>query len=192
MRNWGKKKKRTESGRLIERKEEKNQEWKIQRNKGIMWSAYNKDTKSSWRRQYVGRRASCQRFNLKREELLAVINVSYRERKSRWRKFLFNNSTVTSHTKRISYQKKKKEDQDTRRRIKTEGSYRNSTTHAWAAGNPRAREAKCWGSKLTTAQGPKKKNNTGLSYDEERKKERRKGWESPKDWGPKTHEGKRL
>ena len=64
-------------------KEKRDQEWKIQRNKGIMRSAYNKDTKSSWRKQYVGRHASCQRFNLKREELLAVINVSYGERKSR-------------------------------------------------------------------------------------------------------------
>ena len=53
----------------------------------------------------MGRRASCQRFNLKRDELLAVINVSYGERKSRWRKFLFHNSTVTSHIKRTSYKK---------------------------------------------------------------------------------------
>ena len=29
------------------------------------------------------RRASCQRFNSKRKELLAVVNVSYGERKSR-------------------------------------------------------------------------------------------------------------
>ena len=55
----------------------------------------------------MGRRASCQRFNLKRDELLAVINVSYGEHKSRWRKFLFHNSTVTSHIKRTSYKKKK-------------------------------------------------------------------------------------
>ena len=92
------------------------------------------------------RRASCQRFNLKREELLAVINVSYEERKSRRRKFSFHNSTATSHIKRRSYKQKEKEglgyrrpkikDQDTRKRIKTRGSYRNSTTHAWAAGNP--------------------------------------------------------
>ena len=52
------------------------------------------------------RRANCQRFNLKRKELLAVINVSYGERKSRWRKFSFYNSTVTSHIKRTSYKKK--------------------------------------------------------------------------------------
>ena len=53
------------------------------------------------------RRAGCQRFNLKREELLAVINVSYGERKSRWRKFSFHNSTTMSHIKRRSYKKKK-------------------------------------------------------------------------------------
>ena len=72
-------KRRTESGRLIGRKEERDQGWKVRRNKEIMRS---KDTKSNWRRQYMGRRASCQRFNSKRKELLAVINVSYRERKS--------------------------------------------------------------------------------------------------------------
>ena len=92
------------------------------------------------------RRASCQRFNLKRQELFTVINVSYGERKSRWRKFSFHNSTAMSHIKRRSYKQKEKEglgyrrpkikDQDTRKRIKTRGSYRNSTTHAWAAGNP--------------------------------------------------------
>ena len=82
----------------------------------------------------MGRRASCQRFNLKREELLAVINVSYGERKSGWRKFLFHNSTITSHIKRTSYKKKKM--------IKTGGSYRNSTTHMWVAGIPRAQGAK--------------------------------------------------
>ena len=100
------------------------------------------------------RRASCQRFNLKREELLVVINVSYRECKSRWRKFSFHNSTATSHIKRRSYKKKKRgggagyrrpkiRDQGTRRRIKIVESYRNSTTHAWAASNPRAWRAKC-------------------------------------------------
>ena len=60
------------------------------------------------------------------------------------------NSTVTSHVKK----KKKKqaakkgrggggEGQDILRRIKIKGSYKNSTTHAWATGNPRARGAKC-------------------------------------------------
>ena len=150
-----------------------------------MWSAYNKDTKSSWRRQYVGRRASCQRFNLKRDELLAVINVSYGEHKSRWRKFLFHNSTVTSHIKRTSYKKKrmgaryrrpKIKDQDTRRMIKIGGSYRNSTTHVWVAGNPRVRGAKCWGSKLITAQGLTKNNTLGHPV-MKKGKERRKGWE---------------
>ena len=92
------------------------------------------------------RRAGCQRFNLKREELLAVINVSYEERKSRRRKFSFHNSTATSHIKRRSYKQKKGggpgyrrpkiKYQDTRRRIKTGGSYRNSSTHAWVVGNP--------------------------------------------------------
>ena len=53
------------------------------------------------------RRAGCQRFNLKREELLAVINVSYEERKSRRRKFSFHNSTATSHIKRRSYKQKR-------------------------------------------------------------------------------------
>ena len=53
------------------------------------------------------RRTSCQRFNLKREELLVVINISYGERKSRWRKFSFHNSTATSHIKRRSYKQKK-------------------------------------------------------------------------------------
>ena len=53
------------------------------------------------------RRASCQRFNLKRQELFTVINVSYGERKSRWRKFSFHNSTGTSHIKMKSYKKKK-------------------------------------------------------------------------------------
>ena len=139
-------KRRMESGRLIKRKEKWDQGWKVRRNKEIMRS---KDTKISWRRQYVGRRASCQRFNSKRKELLAVINVNYRERKSRWKKFLSYNSTVTSHVKKTSY--KKGEGQDIWRRIKTKGSYRNSTTHAWAAGNPRARGAKCWGSKSNTA-----------------------------------------
>ena len=43
------------------------------------------------------------RFNLKREELLIVINISYRERKSRWKKFSFHNSTVMSHIKRTRY-----------------------------------------------------------------------------------------
>ena len=100
------------------------------------------------------RHASCQRFNLKREELLAIINVSYGERKSRWRKFSFHNSTTTSHIKRRSYKQKKKggvpgyrrpkiKYQDIRRRIKTRESYRNSTTHAWATDNPRAQGAKC-------------------------------------------------
>ena len=51
------------------------------------------------------RRTSCQRFNLKREELLVVINISYGERKSRWRKFSFHNLTVTSYIKRTSYKK---------------------------------------------------------------------------------------
>ena len=51
------------------------------------------------------RRTNCQRFNLKREELLVVINISYGERKSRWRKFSFHNSTVTSYIKRTSYKK---------------------------------------------------------------------------------------
>ena len=55
----------------------------------------------------MGRRASCQRFNLKREELLTVINVSYEKRKSRWRKFSFHNSTATSHIKMRSYKQKK-------------------------------------------------------------------------------------
>ena len=55
------------------------------------------------------RRASCQRFNLKREELLAIINISYGERKSRWRKFSFHNSIATSHIKRRSYKQKKGE-----------------------------------------------------------------------------------
>ena len=50
---------------------------------------------------------SCQRFNLKRQELFTVINVSYGERKSRWRKFSFHNSTGTSHIKMKSYKKKK-------------------------------------------------------------------------------------
>ena len=139
-------KRRTESGRLIKRKEKWDQRWKVRRNKEIMRS---KDTKISWRRQYVGRRASCQRFNSKRKELLAVINVSYRERKSRWKKFLSYNSTVTSHVKKTSY--KKGEGQDIWRRIKTKGSYRNLTIHMWAEGNSRARGTKCWGSKLTTA-----------------------------------------
>ena len=53
------------------------------------------------------RRTNCQRFNLKREELLAVINVSYGEHKSRWRKFSFHNSIATSHIKRRSYKQKK-------------------------------------------------------------------------------------
>ena len=66
--------------------------------------------------------------------------------------FLFHNLTVTSHIKRTSYKKKrmgaryrrpKIKDQDTRRMIKIGGSYRNSTTHVWVAGNPRARGAKC-------------------------------------------------
>ena len=35
--------------------------------------------------------------------------------------------------------------------------------------------------KINRSPMPKEKNNTGLSCDEERKKERRKGWESPKD-----------
>ena len=54
------------------------------------------------------RRASCQRFNLKRQELFTVINVSYGECKSRWRKFSFHNSTATSHIKMKSYKKKKR------------------------------------------------------------------------------------
>ena len=54
------------------------------------------------------RRTSCQKFNLKREELLAVINVSYGERKSRWRKVSFHNSATTSHIKRRSYKQKKR------------------------------------------------------------------------------------
>ena len=62
------------------------------------------------------RRASCQRFNLKRQELFTVINVSYGERKSRWRKFSFYNSTVTSHIKRTSYKKKGGGGQDTKDR----------------------------------------------------------------------------
>ena len=53
------------------------------------------------------RRASCQRFNLKRQELFTVINVSYGERKSRWMNFSFHNSTATSHIKMKSYKKKK-------------------------------------------------------------------------------------
>ena len=114
MRNWeNKKKEKNREWQTDWKKEERNQEWKIQRNKGIMWSAYNKDTKSSWRRQYVERQVSCQRFNLKREELLAVINVSYGERKSRWRKFSFHNSIATSHIKRRSYKPKKRGGQDT-------------------------------------------------------------------------------
>ena len=131
----------------------------------------------------MGRHASCQRFNLKRKELLAVINVSYGERKSRWRKFLFYNSTVMSHIK--GQATKKGEDQDIRRRIKTKGSYRNSTTHAWATGNPRARGAKCWGSKLTTAQGPKKNNTLGYPIMKKEKKERREGWKKSKELGSK-------
>ena len=55
----------------------------------------------------MGRRASYQIFNLKREKLLTVINVSYGKRKSRWRKFSFHNSTATSHIKRRSYKQKK-------------------------------------------------------------------------------------
>ena len=152
-----------------------------------MWSKY---TKSSWRRQYVGRHASCQRFNLKGEELLAIINVSYGERKSRWRKFLFYNSIVMSHIK--GQATKKGEDQDIRRRIKTEGSYRNSTTHAWATGNPRARTAKCWGSKLTTAQGPKKNNTLGYPIMKKEKKKEEMDEKSLKNWDPKNHDGIRL
>ena len=106
-------KRRMESGRLIERKEKRDLEWKVQRNKEIMRS---KDTKSSWRRQYVGRCASCQRFNSKRKELLAVINVSYGERKSRWKKFFILQLNCHIPCKKDKLQKREKV------RISEEGS----------------------------------------------------------------------
>ena len=87
---------------------------------------------------------------------------------------------------------KKGEDQDIRRRIKTKGSYRNSTTHTWAAGNPRARGAKCWGSKLTTAQGPKKNNTLGYPIMKKEKKKEEMDEKSLKNWDPKNHDGIRL
>ena len=39
----------------------------------------------------------------------------------------------------------------------------------------------CWGSKLTTAQGLKKNNTLGYPVKKKGKKERRGGWESPKN-----------
>ena len=46
---------------------------------------------------------------------------------------------------------------------------------------------------MTTAQGPKKNNTLGyLVMKKEKKMKEENDEESPKNWDPKTHEGKRL
>ena len=45
---------------------------------------------------------------------------------------------------------------------------------------------------MTTIQGPKKNNILGYPVMNKKKKKKEKDEKSPKNWDPKTHEGKKL
>ena len=50
----------------------------------------------------------------------------------------------------------------------------------------------CWGLKLTTAQGLNKNNTLSHPVMKKKRKKEEKDEKSPKNWDPKTHEGKGL